>query len=274
MRGSFDPRLPALYGAPSTGDVARLQRSKSVPLYFQLAEILTERIEAGRWEAGERFPSEREISDEFHVSRTVIRPALDLLVGDGLLVRIMGRGTFVTPPKLGTPLAGLTYLSSVALTSGFEIALLSAHQHVPDAAVRAALKLEPDTRVVNVTALLLRDGTPVGMWNSFIAVAVVRWFEEALQHSPGKDDMRIVAPFELQAPVEFGRADASIALSWVSEWEAAQLGMSAGDPCFLTRCIEKVRVGEMLRPAEYSRIVTRADATKMEVELARETNGR
>lgn len=273
MRGSFDPRLPALYGAPSSDDEARLERSKSVPLYFQLAEILTERIEAGRWKAGERFPSEREIWEEFHVSRTVIRPALDLLVGDGLLVRIKGRGTFVTPPKLGTPLSGLTYLSCDGLASGLEIGLLSVRQHVPDGAVHTALELEASTAVTNVTALLLQGGTPVGMWNSFIAAEVVRWFDGALQGHPEQNQIRILAPVVPGARVDFGPAEASIALSWVSEWEAAQLGMAAGDPCFLTRCIEKVWAGDHLRPAEYTRIVTRADAMKIEVELARATNG-
>src|SRR5215510_8499282 len=87
---------------PLTGN-AELNRRSFVPLYFQLAEALKKMLETGAWQQRARFPSEREIAEEFGVSRTVIRPALDLLVGDGAIVRTRGSGTFVAPPKREIP---------------------------------------------------------------------------------------------------------------------------------------------------------------------------
>ncbi|HUC08253.1 MAG TPA: GntR family transcriptional regulator, partial [Solirubrobacterales bacterium] len=77
----------------------RLDRNSDVPLYFQLAATIKVMLEVGDWEAGARFASEREIEEEFGVSRAVIRPALDLLVGDGAIYRIKGSGAFVAPPR-------------------------------------------------------------------------------------------------------------------------------------------------------------------------------
>jgi GntR family transcriptional regulator len=68
----------------------RLDRTSEVPLYVQLGAQLNAMLEAGAWEPGARFASEREIEEEFEVSRAVIRPALELLVGDGAIRRVKG----------------------------------------------------------------------------------------------------------------------------------------------------------------------------------------
>ena len=65
------------------GANGQLRRQSFVTLYFQLAEVLKERLEAGEWRPGERFMSDRELCSEFGVSRTVVRPALEMLEGDG-----------------------------------------------------------------------------------------------------------------------------------------------------------------------------------------------
>ena len=67
-------------------------------------------LEVEDWESGARFASEREIEEEFGVSRAVIRPALDLLVGDGAIYRIKGSGAFVAPPRREIKVAGLVRL--------------------------------------------------------------------------------------------------------------------------------------------------------------------
>jgi GntR family transcriptional regulator len=48
---------------------------------------------------GTPAPSERELVSQFGVARMTVRQALDALVGDGLLERVPGRGTFVAPPR-------------------------------------------------------------------------------------------------------------------------------------------------------------------------------
>ena len=50
--------------------------------------------------SGSPVPSERELCEQFEVSRMTVRQAIDTLVVDGVLERHQGRGTFVSPPKL------------------------------------------------------------------------------------------------------------------------------------------------------------------------------
>ncbi len=69
-------------------------RARKQPLYDQLVDILTERIEQ-EYQPGDLLPSERELSERYGLSRTTVRLALQELEKLGLVVRKHGRGTFV-----------------------------------------------------------------------------------------------------------------------------------------------------------------------------------
>jgi len=70
--------------------------SKGVPLYYQLQNILLEKIHSGVLPDGGRFPTEAELVKEYGVSRITVREALRMLEELGLIRREVGRGTFVT----------------------------------------------------------------------------------------------------------------------------------------------------------------------------------
>jgi GntR family transcriptional regulator len=72
-----------------------LNPSSPLPLYQQLAEQLTERIEAGAFAAGGRLPSEPELSRAHRIGRPTVRQATELLVQRGLIERRRGSGTYV-----------------------------------------------------------------------------------------------------------------------------------------------------------------------------------
>ncbi|MEJ2599308.1 MAG: GntR family transcriptional regulator, partial [Anaerolineales bacterium] len=78
----------------------KLDKSHPIPLYFQLAEILREQIQSGELNPGDRLPSERELNEQFGISRMTVRQALAYLTRDGVLVVKPGIGTFVAEPKL------------------------------------------------------------------------------------------------------------------------------------------------------------------------------
>jgi GntR family transcriptional regulator len=65
------------------------------PLYRRLEERLRHAIESGAIKPEQALPSERDLAEDFDVSRITVRKALDGLVAGGLLVRRQGAGTFV-----------------------------------------------------------------------------------------------------------------------------------------------------------------------------------
>lgn len=73
-----------------------LDREGTIPLYQQIKQIIAEKIANGEYKPNEKLPSERELCEQFNVSRITVRQALDEAIKEGLLYRIQGRGTFVT----------------------------------------------------------------------------------------------------------------------------------------------------------------------------------
>ena len=66
------------------------------PLWRQLADILRSKIESGELLAGRVMPSENTLSQEHELARGTVVKALAALERDGLVVRVRGRGTFVS----------------------------------------------------------------------------------------------------------------------------------------------------------------------------------
>ncbi len=61
----------------------------------QVADLLTKSIVSGRYPIGAKLPTESNLCDDLHVSRTVVREALKLLKQKGLVESRVAKGTFV-----------------------------------------------------------------------------------------------------------------------------------------------------------------------------------
>ncbi len=60
-----------------------------------IAAELRKRISAGEWSESGHIPPERNLADAFGVARNTMRRAVNLLEQDGMVVRQVGRGTFL-----------------------------------------------------------------------------------------------------------------------------------------------------------------------------------
>lgn len=65
-------------------------------LYEQIVEQIESQILSGKLHYGDRLPTERELAEQFGVSRTAVREAVKALREKGLVQGHPGRGTFIT----------------------------------------------------------------------------------------------------------------------------------------------------------------------------------
>lgn len=69
---------------------------RSTRLYEQLVQQIEQRVVAGELRPGDKLPSERELAEQFGVSRTAVREAVKALREKGLVEVQLGRGTYIT----------------------------------------------------------------------------------------------------------------------------------------------------------------------------------
>ncbi|HEU5140269.1 MAG TPA: FadR/GntR family transcriptional regulator [Bacillales bacterium] len=70
-------------------------------LYEEIVQKIEEQIYKGSLEDGDKLPSERELAEEFAVSRNVIREAIGTLREKGFIVVRQGKGAYVTKQNNG-----------------------------------------------------------------------------------------------------------------------------------------------------------------------------
>lgn len=78
-----------------------MNEPSSKPMYEKIFDEVKRRILTKQYGRGERIPSEKELADEYNVSRITSKKALELLAGERLIVRKPGRGSFVADPESG-----------------------------------------------------------------------------------------------------------------------------------------------------------------------------
>ncbi|MBS4536647.1 GntR family transcriptional regulator [Clostridium sp. D2Q-14] len=81
-----------------------INRDASKPIYLQVADYLRNNIYAEEWGKGEKIPSENQIMLDLDVSRGTVKKAVSLIVEEGLLQQIQGKGTYVTEGNISYPL--------------------------------------------------------------------------------------------------------------------------------------------------------------------------
>ena len=153
-----------------------LDPSAGVAKHVQLQGILRRFVEAHAG-AGELIPSERELCGHFGVARMTVRQAVDALVADGVLERVVGLGTFVARSKVDLQVK-LTSYSEEMHRRGMvpDAHVLSFEQVGASQLVARELQIEPGQPVVRFRRQLLADGEPMSVDENFIPAHYVPGF--------------------------------------------------------------------------------------------------
>lgn len=144
--------------------IRRIDRSSPMPVYQQIVNDIIARIYQEEWIAGQKLPSEKELSDEYGASRVTIRQALAKLETDGIIDKQRGRGTYLKDnprlvvQELYLPQAGVRHHSDNTPIDT-KISVL----YTASADVYSFLNLEMDTKLIYLERTFLRKGKIVGI---------------------------------------------------------------------------------------------------------------
>ncbi len=118
-------------------------RKNGIPLYVQVKDRILSDIRTGVYQAGDKLPTERDLSDAIGVSRNTVSQAYHDLEADGVIASRQGRGTFVCDRddnvRLGNRRELLKKVIDMALEESLQLGF-TFHDFMQLAAVRTEQK--------------------------------------------------------------------------------------------------------------------------------------
>jgi GntR family transcriptional regulator len=231
-------------------------------VHVQIAESLLARIESGELVAGDRLPSERDLSEALGVNRLTLRRALRALESQGLITRRPGLGTHVAAPKIERPAARL-----VSFTRGMQqrgllpgTRLLSV-EHIPaHAALAAVLQIGTGAPVCVVHRLRTLNHEPVLLEQYTLPE---ERFADLERHD--LEGRSIYAILQETFGVHIRRARQSLEPVAAGEYESETLGVPLGAPLMLE---QRLSFDDNDRPVEHGRDLYRGDRFRFVTETA------
>lgn len=148
----------------------KVNKASSIPLYYQLKNLILDQIEAGHLHTDDQLPSEREISALYEISRQTVRQAINELVLQGFLYRTPGKGTYVAPRKLTQDLLHVTSFTQMILDWGKSTsvrAISSNFQPAPPFVCRL-LDIPQNAQVFCFERIRIVDQEPAALHRSYI----------------------------------------------------------------------------------------------------------
>lgn len=156
------PAAPAAAALLSTGPSAS-------SAYARIAAVLRDQLAGLR--AHTALPSEREIAQQFGVSRMTARQAVGLLESEGRVYRKRPRGTFVSEPRVQFHIGSFTE-EVTRMGRSPQADVLTASTQAATREQAQALRLSETTQVHTLTRLRLADGEPLAIENTVIPALV------------------------------------------------------------------------------------------------------
>lgn len=235
--------------------------SQSLPLHHQVSNRIRSSIESGEVAPGDALPPEEAISSALDISRSTVRLAMSSLVKEGLLVRVQGKGTFVSNNKMRRRMEQVYSFSYEmnALGKKPSSVLLGLEEEVPDVDVADRLQLaDSEEKVWRITRIRCADLEPLLIETTFIPCRFLPEIDrQKLEESSLYDMLRDHGTFP-------SRAEETYESIVISDTDAELLGLTESTTGFY---IERCSLNQAGVPYELTHSVMRGDRSKLVVNL-------
>ena len=226
----------------------------------QVRQHLVEYIDRGL-APHDKLPAERELANQFDISRLTVRAALDELENSGIIYRVQGAGTFVSERSITKSIA-LTSFSEDMRTRGMraDSRLLTAEIIPAGATIGYALALSPSESVVHLERIRLADAVPMALENSYLPEALVPGLVDAV----GEESLYVT--LERKYSIMIDRGDQVIKATVVEPSAARLLDVPAFSPAFV---VVRTIYDSRGHPVEHAESLYRGDRYSFELTLRR-----
>ena len=195
------------------------------PRYCQIRDDLMAAIREQRILPNEQIPTEVEIMEQYGVSRTTVRRAIQDLVDSGTLTRRQGNGTFVNEPRFTRNIISFTSFTQDCIDHGeMPDTEVSEIEYVePKAEIRRELCMEDGEKAFRFSRLRFINGVPVG-----IEIDLVPERYDRVGYCARSELKSLTSFFENVYGVGVEQTKATLQTAYATREEAAMLNIHVG----------------------------------------------
>lgn len=251
----------------AAGSLSRILRTRAArapkppsPKYYRLKEAIREEIAS--WDPGAPIPSEAELCELHHVSRTTVRKAIDDLANEGLLYRIQGKGTYVAATRVRERFVQFTagfYEDMMARDIPFKTDVLEQSVVAAAKEIAGSLRLAVADRVLKIKRLRFVNDRPVLLSDSYVPLQLFPGIE-------GQDltDASLYATLRERYGAQIAHGMRYVSVSTSTKEQGRHLRTPVGSPLLVISGVMYDTVG---RPIETGTAWLRGDFAEVEIEV-------
>jgi GntR family transcriptional regulator len=238
-----------------------LDMASDKPLYEQLISFIKSDIDSGLLNVGDLLPSENEFCERYDISRPTVRQALSALEEQGLVVRMRGKGSFVSRPKVKRSLKTLYSFSDEVAAMGLKpkSRVIAYEVITPGEEIQSRLGLTDGEKVYSITRVRYAGEEPIALEMAFIPTRMSPFLTQEKVETGS-----LYKTLAAQEGIEIGYAKETYETAMLSESEAKILGCAQGTCAFFIQRTAYTLTDEVF---EYTVMIVRSDRCKYEVEL-------
>ncbi|MFI8495717.1 GntR family transcriptional regulator [Peribacillus butanolivorans] len=148
-----------------------INKNHPIPMYIQVADWIRENIQSKVWKKDKQLAAEEELAKQLEISRGTLKKAISLLINEGLLIQIHGKGTFVADKKISYPFAQefISFAESMQRQQmDFTTYVIEKSLVHPPEKIRERLSLSPEDDVLFLKRVRSIEGEPVILLENYI----------------------------------------------------------------------------------------------------------
>lgn len=231
------------------------------PFYKQLKGKILDDIESGKLKHGDKLPSERELAEQFQISRMTARHTLSILEREGVVERRVGAGTFITNNKITMDFITFNSFTKNMLNKGLHpstevlsIGKIEAKPHIAN-----KLRVPVGETLFALKRLRKVNDMPIAIEESFVAERLCPNLDTHIT-----DNVSLYQILEDEYGIVLVKAKEHMQVTFSEESDSKLLKIRTESPCIFQ---ESIAFDRNENEIEFSTSLTRSDIVKFYSEL-------
>ena len=225
----------------------------------QIIQSLTAQMEENSLRPYDRLPTEKELCEYWHASRSTVRKAMDQLEDRGRIFRVPGKGSFVAFQKITHHTNQIMSFTEKMKAQGLSVKTQLILKEIvnPGEEIASVLRLAAPFKALKLQRVRIVNDEPLALQTAFMSADMFTGFlkEDLESHSLNK-------LFQEKLNIRLSRSEIWIEAPIITRREKKLLG---NPPLSLFLAVVSVTYDQNDKPVRFTRGIFRGDRVKLKI---------